>query len=311
MFPTELKAENLTLPESSDHKIIIITGSSLRHKRFAYRLQSEFGTEVIAWYEFTGEALMIQHVSKSQKLKKLIGNFKTKAAKEFRRGAYLRTFSSPFDILINKLRIQEFFKQYTIEEQRIFTKEIERLKKKAHLNPIKITRKDLKSTDFHASLKSHGAYFLLTLGGPLYPKEIIESVKGVCINQHAGHSPEYKGSFTTEWELYHRRVEFISSTVHITTPEADAGPILRRSQPSISVSDHAGTIFCKVVALGTELIIDVVKEIKDNKNIIVYHQPAIGKNFLAKEFNDDIVLSIHRDLKNGFLEQGMNRVRNY
>lgn len=311
MFPTELKAEPLKLPESPDHKIIIITGSSLRHKRFAYRLQAEFGADVVAWFEFTGEALMIKQETKSQKIKKILLSVKASAAKEIRRGAYFKAMFSPIKIILDKRKIQYFFKQYTLEERRIFCEEINRLKTKAHLNPIKINKNDLKSADFHASLNAYGAYFLLTLGGPLYPKEVIESVKGICINQHAGHSPEYKGSYTTEWELFHRRVDYISSTVHITTAQADAGPILRRSQPSISATDHAGSIFCKVVALGTELMIDAVHEIRNQKNIHIYPQPALGKNYLAKEFSDEMVLSIQHDLKNDFLEHALNRIRNY
>ena len=51
MLPLELKQENLQLPNTDSHDIVLITGSGLRHKRFALRIQNEFGRLVKAWYE--------------------------------------------------------------------------------------------------------------------------------------------------------------------------------------------------------------------------------------------------------------------
>lgn len=311
MYPEEIEPERLTLPESNHHKIVILTGSSLRHKRFAYRLQSEFGAQVVGWFEFQGEALQLQQQSPDDKLKDLLKKAKSKAAVNYRKGQFLSMLWSPAEVIAQKIKLRNYFYQYTKEEQRIFGAEVERLKTKAHLKPIPVRKQDLKSAEFHQTLKSLDAYFLLTLGGPLYPQEVLESVSGLCINQHAGHSPQYKGSYTTEWELYHRNLEFVSSTVHITTAKADAGPILRRSQPTLSSTDNAGSIFCKVVALGTELMIDAVHEIMKSKTIEVYPQPKSGHTFKAKDFTDDIALAISRDIRNKFIESSLNTQRNY
>lgn len=311
MLPVDIEPQTLVLPETQEHTIIILTGSSLRHKRFAYRMQAEFGAMVVAWYEFTGEALDLKQESASEKIKHLFSSVKQKAAAAFRKGQYLKMLQAPFTVLMQKIRLRAFFGEYTRAEQRMFGPEVKRLKEKAHLSPVAVTKQQLRSAEFQASMKSLNAYFLLTLGGPIYPKEILESVQGVCINQHAGHSPLYKGSYTTEWALYHRSIEHISSTVHITVSQADAGPILRRSQPSISSTDHAGTLFCKVVALGTELMIDAVKEIIESKHIQVYPQPQSGKTYKAKDFHDDIALAIDRDLRHGFIDTALKAQRNY
>jgi methionyl-tRNA formyltransferase len=311
MYPVEIEPERLTLPDSSHHKIIVLTGSSLRHKRFAYRLQSEFGPQVVAWFEFKGEALQLQQQSSTDKIKDLLRMLKSKAAAAFHKGHYLKMLMAPVEVVAEKMKLRNFFAKYTQEEQRIFGSEVLRLKAKAHLEPVAVTKKDLSSASFHNTLKSLDAYFLLTLGGPIYPKEVLESVSGLSINQHAGHSPLYKGSYTTEWELYHRRIEHISSTVHITTSHADAGPILRRSQPTLSNTDNAGSIFCKVVALGTELMIDAVHEIMKSKSIEVYPQPLTGKTYRAKDFTDDIALAITRDLNHKLIESSLYTQRNY
>src|SRR5688572_20993558 len=51
MLPHELDERRLRLPETADHRIAIVTGTALRHRRFAYRIQQEFGSLVAAWFE--------------------------------------------------------------------------------------------------------------------------------------------------------------------------------------------------------------------------------------------------------------------
>ena len=42
MIPAELEASSLDLPSADHCRIVVITGTDLRHDRFALRLQAEF-----------------------------------------------------------------------------------------------------------------------------------------------------------------------------------------------------------------------------------------------------------------------------
>ena len=75
----------------------------------------------------------------------------------------------------------------------------------------KINSMDINTDDFSEILKKYNAYFLITLGGPIIKNKIIKSVNGLALNQHAGHSPEYKGSKTIEWALYNRDLRYLSN----------------------------------------------------------------------------------------------------
>ena len=81
-----------------------------------------------------------------------------------------------------------------------------------------------------------------------------------------------KGSKTIEWAFYKRSIDFICSTVHITSTGADSGEIIRRSQATIHIDDNIGTCFARVIALGTELMIEVVHDIINDKNITIFEQ---------------------------------------
>src|SRR5689334_21943455 len=54
MIPVDLPSKILTLPETDRHTIVLITGSSgshLAYERFALRMQQEFGSDVVAWFQ--------------------------------------------------------------------------------------------------------------------------------------------------------------------------------------------------------------------------------------------------------------------
>ena len=87
---------------------------------------------------------------------------------------------------------------------------------------------------------------------------------------------------------------------------ADSGPILRRSNVVLQKNDTSNMIFNRVVALGNELMIEVVKEIIGNEYIRIFKQPQnYGKTYLFKEFTSHHMLHLHRDLRNGWLEQAV------
>ena len=74
MFPNNLKSSLLKVPKTLDHSIVIITGSDLRHKRFAYRIQKEFSSNVIAWFEVKKNIQQSKTLNKSPKSKSRIAN---------------------------------------------------------------------------------------------------------------------------------------------------------------------------------------------------------------------------------------------
>ena len=208
----------------------------------------------------------------------------------------------------NNYKIKKYYKTYGLHESNIFDEEISFLEKSHRVKKTVIRSDEIKTDKFVNHIKEFDAYFLAILGAPLIKKKLINAVKGFAINQHAGHSPNYKGGGTIGWALYHRNLKYISNTVHLVNSGADDGPILRRSNVCINKSDSIHNIFIKSVALGTELMIESIKQINNSEEIKVFDQPKhAGNTYLFKEFSDDIILSIINDFKEGWLEVVLNK----
>ena len=310
MRPTELNEIIFDSPEHSNNKIIILTANSYRHHRFALRIQKEFPELVAAWYEYDN-SINSENNSKSNQFEKSKVNILTRIIK-LSFNLLINFFTNPLIVLkahsffYEKFLIKKYHKDSLLIEKDIFEFEINFLKQYCNVEKQKISYNDLNSLKLFEEISSHDAYFLLSLGGPLIPKKIINSVKGFAINQHSGNSPKYKGSKTILWALFHRDIQSLSSTVHLTTSSADSGPIFRRANVCLHPDDKPQHIFFKSVALGTELMIEVVEEIMKNKKVKAYDQSKnAGTTYLSKDFKNDFLLSVIKDFKSGILKKLM------
>jgi len=315
LIPIDLDYQIFNFPKSEKYTIVILTSNSLRHKRFAYRLIEEFGDMVIKWYEIdNSHQNSINRTKRLSKIEKIFKKLKRVYSYIKRNGIKSianRLLTILDDIYYRLFVIKDMSKSFQESEKRIFSDEVNSLSQKIDYKATKITSQELNSQEFIDELKRLNPYFLLTLSGPLYSKEVINSAT-VAINQHAGYSPDYKGSNTIQWALYHRDINCVASTVHITSSGADDGAILRRSQSTILPNDTIDTIFLRSVALGTELMIEIVKEIIDTNQIKIFPQPKNrGRTYLSKEYKFYIIKSIYRDFRNGWLKKELERRREF
>jgi methionyl-tRNA formyltransferase len=261
MLPHELDERRLLLPETTDHSIVLITGTALRHRRFAYRIQQEFAGLVAAWFE------------------------------------------------VGKGRQREQQGQERAELC-LFESELRGLRGSGVVRPTAIA--DPNSCDFVETVRELDPYFFLSLGGAIYRPELLACARGVAINQHAGWSPTFRGAKTIEWALYHRQLSCVGATVHITTADVDRGPILRRSQAALTPWDTPEACFARVVALGTELMCEVVRDIIESKEVVVYDQPLDrGVTYVTSQLDGEIEKAIDRDFSNGWLGDAIRGQRQF
>ena len=313
MIPAELEASSLDLPSSDHCRIVVITNAELRHDRFALRLQAEFPGLVVAWLQVVPASPRTTETggSRLDKFRKLgvmlrsvlAGGPRMLLSRTGRRVVIGR--SRELLSRIGRRMVAKFEGEAAsqrIVEQRIFGDEIEQLKKTAYLSSKTIQNPN--SAETIAFVNSLEPYFILTLSGAIYGKELRDCARGLALNQHDGWCPEYRGADTIDWALYHRDLSKIANTVHILTSGMDSGPILRRSIACLAVDDTPESCFARSVALGTELMCETVRELIQTKKARIFHQPQFtGYTYLISQMTKDIKDDIRRDLQRGLIKR--------
>jgi len=104
------------------------------------------------------------------------------------------------------------------------------------------------------------------LGGARIIKENIISIPKIGIlNAHPGLLPKYRGVDVILWSIYNG--DDIGVTIHFIDKGVDTGTICRKKIIEIEKNDSIKTIREKAINISAELMVKVVKEIIQNKEI--------------------------------------------
>src|ERR1035437_5034698 len=132
MIPAELVPRQIRLPEKDGCRIVIFTGDSLRHDRFALRIQKDFGERVVGWFQVVPETR--QPASQTRILGRICSKMKSLAANPQR---LVRAPGYIMERLHQKMRWHT--PSQNDEEQRLFGDEVQSLRKSAHLQPLRVS----------------------------------------------------------------------------------------------------------------------------------------------------------------------------
>ncbi len=291
MLPHDIPQRQLNLPPGDRSTAVIITGPSLRHLQFGYKLQAEFPGLLKRWWISGAPPKAHRRLAQGLEIVK-------------RRD--LRSLVKKVLKLATKPRPGRGDRHAS--EVRMFGKDVERLKSTAEIHPGEA---DVSSDDFYETLRKIDPYFLFSLGGPLLKSRIIKAVRGLAINQHSGWSPEYKGASTSMHALFHREVTFVGNTVHLLDTGADSGAILRRSTATLHPDDNEHDCFMAAIALGTDLFLEFLAEALECDSVPIFDQPHRGRTFLKLHNQDYVSANVRRDLEHGWLTDALQDLRDW
>jgi hypothetical protein len=318
MIPNEVEPSILQLPKSDDCRIVVITSGELRHDRFALRLQAEFPGLVVAWLRVTPRsarpsATATSRLHQFRRLRAtLVGLVDSRPEMLWSRNGR-RLVIERSRALLSRVgrrmlaRLRHEASQRIIEE-RMFGAEIEQLRKTAYVSPTPVG--DPNSPETINYIKSLKPYFILTLAGAIYGKELRDCARGLALNQHDGWCPEYRGADTVDWALYHRDLTKVANTVHILTSGMDSGPIVRRSTVCLASDDSLESCLARSVAVGTELMCETVREVIETKQARIFDQPQFtGYTYLQSHMTKEIRDEIRRDIRHGLITRHIAATR--
>lgn len=125
--------------------------------------------------------------------------------------------------------------------------------------------KNVNSNDFVKHIESLKPDLIISFSAPQIIKEPLLSIpKYGIINLHCSYLPYYRGLFPSFWVLYNEE-KMSGATVHYMDNKIDNGPIIAQEKISIENCKSIFSVNKKTKKLGGELILYVMKCIKENK----------------------------------------------
>tara|TARA_R110002051_G_scaffold127873_4_gene201511 strand:- start:3 stop:950 length:948 start_codon:yes stop_codon:yes gene_type:complete len=130
---------------------------------------------------------------------------------------------------------------------------------------------NLKNEAFIQELKDLKPNLQIIVAFRMLPKVVWEIPKFGTFNLHASLLPDYRGAAPINWAIINGETKTGVTTFFIDD-KIDTGEIILQSEININTDDTAGTLHDKLMYLGSDLVIQTIKEIEKG-NITTKRQP--------------------------------------
>lgn len=132
---------------------------------------------------------------------------------------------------------------------------------------------------------------------------LISAFPNRILNLHAGLSPYYRGAGTNLFPFYNGELEYVGMTVHYLDAGIDSGNIILQARPDFDPHDNPHTISCKNVLLGVQLMSAVLKRFLDEGPPEGCKQDlSSGRLYRKKDFSDEVLERINQRLETGLVQ---------
>jgi hypothetical protein len=288
MLPHDLTPTRLPLPPGDRDSAVLVTGALPRHLRLGYLLQRRFPGLLVRWWtcEAPARARPARLERPARALRDLLARLRRRAPD----GRLRRLLDAALELAAGD--------EVASVEERLFGPEIEALSSSAAVHPCTVTGAGTNA--MLAEIEALAPYFALTFDAPPLGEHLARGVRGLAITAHAGWAPALRGDQTVETALYHRRLEWVGTTIHLLDTAAGAGAILRRSTAALHPDDRVAHCLLAVIAAGHEMLCEVVEEARAAQELPVFPQPGGGQTLDLFDHGPARRRAVARDFRRGW-----------
>jgi methionyl-tRNA formyltransferase len=168
------------------------------------------------------------------------------------------------------------------------------------LQPIKLNNEDT-----YQKIKAENADILIVAAyGLIIPSEILNIFIKGSYNVHASLLPSWRGAAPI-----HRAIESgdkeIGVTIMSVIPKLDAGDIVRSKSIALDKNANSGDMTNLIAELGAELMVDVINDINNNKELKLIKQNETKVTY-ANKINKLEAKAIWKDVTSKIMVQKIN-----
>lgn len=153
------------------------------------------------------------------------------------------------------------------------------------LQPVK-----LKDPEFLSALRALKADLFVVVAFRMLPEEVWSMPKLGTFNLHAALLPQYRGAAPINWAVINGE-RLTGVTTFMLDKDIDTGAILLRQECRIDPEDNAGDVHDKLMAIGSELVVETVEGIIQ-RNI----ETRVQRSFIQGSEMLKPAPKIHREL---------------
>lgn len=158
---------------------------------------------------------------------------------------------------------------------------------------------NLKSPEFQQELRELKADLQIVVAFRMLPESVWNMPPLGTFNLHASLLPNYRGAAPINWAIINGEIE-TGATTFFLKHEIDTGSIIFQEKIKISAEDELGSVYQKLMTLGSQLVMKTVESISSgdinpsvqDESKALHHAPKLFKETCQIDWNDSAI-NIH------------------
>ena len=253
-------------------RIVILTGSELRHAFFRKFMALRPGIEVLAtWCEGLEKSL----------------------------GALVEKQTEANDLRKAHLKARE------CAERDFFQLFVEHAEDRS--NPVFIPKGDINKPEHVERIVALRPDLLVAYGCSIIKGALLETFAGRFVNVHLGLSPWYRGSGTNFWPLVNDEPELVGVTFMHIDAGVDTGEIIHQIRADYCPSDTAHTVGNRLIRKMAFECAALVRNFDRLERMPQPPEPEVVRYYRKKDFIEESVKLLRENLCNGMIERYLAR----
>lgn len=150
---------------------------------------------------------------------------------------------------------------------------------------------------------------ILLFGTGILDKDWLNLFHNKIINTHLGLSPYYRGTATLFWPFVNKELECVGTTIHIAAEKVDAGDIIARIKPDITLGDNYYDINMKAIKKSIDVLPHVMEKYFTNTMKLIKQDITQSKLYKKSDFNEDVLIAALDFVKNGITKELLDNIK--
>ncbi|MBC8213215.1 MAG: hypothetical protein H8E71_01030 [Candidatus Marinimicrobia bacterium] len=252
-----------------DKRVILLTGTELRHEFFRKFIAIHKDITVLASFCESKKGNLLEVVQKDEQ---------------------------PKDLRTLHLSTREIFEKDFFE---IFCSSVD-----DQSNPIFLEKGDINKEVHVYRIVQLNPDLIISYGCSIIRSELLTVFKGRFMNIHLGLSPYYRGSGTNFWPFVNRELQFIGTTFMYIDEGVDTGEIIHQIRANITYNDNIHQIGNRLIR---DSFIECVKLVRSFSRLEHMSQLEIDSSdvryYRKRDFTEESLAKAYKNMSGGMIEQ--------
>ncbi|MDX1641902.1 MAG: formyl transferase [Balneolaceae bacterium] len=170
-------------------------------------------------------------------------------------------------------------------------------------NPLQLAKGDINKPRYTQAIIDSNPDLLIAYGCSLIKEPLLSAFEGRFLNVHLGLSPYYRGSGTNFWPLVNGEPEYVGATFMYIDAGIDTGEIIHQIRAKYAWGDTPSQIGNRLITEMSRVYQNLILNFEQLKKMPPLPQPDNERFYKRKDFTEESVVTLYKNFKNGLIEK--------